>query len=63
MGQNWTELQLICPKCGGSGKYIEPHNTQELPPSEVDCPLCNGVGYTEFGRIKIKPIIDAIESL
>lgn len=63
MGNTWAELQDICPKCGGDGKYIEPHDTQEPPPVEIDCPLCNGEGYVAVGRVKIKSIIDAIEEL
>jgi DnaJ-class molecular chaperone len=60
-GPQWAEIQWICSKCGGDGKYVPPHDTQQPSPSEIDCPQCNGEGYVSIGRLHIKAIMDAIE--
>lgn len=53
MPAQWEEIQQLCALCQGTGKIVEPHNIENPPPAEVDCPQCNGEGYKEWGRKKV----------
>ncbi len=49
----WKDIQHICTVCKGTGKVIPPFDSGSPPPVEIDCPICLGEGYLEWGREKI----------
>ena len=53
MPTTWTEIQRICTFCHGTGKVVPPSNQGTPPPLEIDCPICLGEGYIEWGREKV----------
>ncbi len=54
MPATWKEIQRICATCHGTGKVIPTFSQGESPPVEIDCPICLGEGYLEWGREKVE---------
>lgn len=53
MPAEWKEIQHVCTACQGTGKIVPPYNSGSSPPAEVDCSVCLGEGYLEWGREKV----------
>jgi len=54
MAPTWKEIQHICTVCHGTGEVTPPHDSGSSPPVPVDCPICLGEGYLEWGREKVE---------
>lgn len=48
----WKEIQQTCAYCQGTGRIIPSYNTAQPPPVDIECPVCAGEGYLEWGRLK-----------
>ncbi len=52
MPDKWNKVQAMCSNCHGTGKVIPLYDEGQPIPEEIDCPICQGKKYLDWGRMK-----------